>query len=443
MVSEGFTVLLSRHGTSHATRRELVASVGLPPTGYSALDWTRQSTSNEAPGLLAYVEHSLGAHHSPDVFHVQHELVKAVSGPMATKQRAAAKAASEAQERREQVQGRLQDAGDAPEKRDPGRPTKAPPRLEQVAQQWQAASQELERISAQREQVAQRIRGIGQAYHFVDRARGVRRDGSLIAADIPAHIDTIRTVAQHEGLSQNGLDRIEKAERVIPTMQATIECVSGSVRQQVSGRNLAPSVSSAMHAHLMPSFSRERVAQIRTVSVGEPLRELAEGLRTPLCEPGGALAELRESQQSELRQQAKELAEVFQRSSLASSYRALTGYAHDFVNHTKKEYAYGDMHENRAKCLFSLLKPYLLVFRGISKTNLPGYLGFFQFLRNFRQLTAYEQAELILNAALDPAIANQARKGDFVRRLDSLRPATNRYKLSVTRYGACHPNKAR
>src|SRR5215831_3038202 len=44
-----------------------------------------QSTSDEAPGLLAYVEHHLGAHHSPDLFHVQHELVKAVCGPMATK----------------------------------------------------------------------------------------------------------------------------------------------------------------------------------------------------------------------------------------------------------------------------------------------------------------------------------------------------------------------
>jgi hypothetical protein len=32
-----------------------------------------QSTSDEAPGLLAYVEHHLGAHHSPDLFHVQHE----------------------------------------------------------------------------------------------------------------------------------------------------------------------------------------------------------------------------------------------------------------------------------------------------------------------------------------------------------------------------------
>ena len=76
------------------------------------------------------------------------------------------------------------------------------------------------------------------------------------------------------------------------------------------------------------------------------------------------------------------------------------------------------MHENRAESLFSLLKPYLRVFRGISKCNLPGYVGFFQFLRNFRQLTACEQAEMILYAALDPSIASKAKKGEFVKWLD-------------------------
>jgi transposase-like protein len=98
----------------------------------------------------------------------------------------------------------------------------------------------------------------------------------------------------------------------------------------------------------------------------------------------------------------------------ASSYRALKGYAHDFVNHTRKEYARGEVHENRAECLFSLLKPYLRVFRGISKRNLPGYVGFFQFLRNVRQRHAFEQAELILQAALDPIIASRAKRGEFV-----------------------------
>src|SRR6266446_1551700 len=63
-----------------------------------------QSTSDEAPGLLAYVEHHLGVHHSPDLFHVQHELSKAVSAPLAVKQRAAEKAATRAEETLKRVQ---------------------------------------------------------------------------------------------------------------------------------------------------------------------------------------------------------------------------------------------------------------------------------------------------------------------------------------------------
>jgi hypothetical protein len=126
------------------------------------------SEVQEASGLLASVEHDLGAHHSPDVFHVQHALVKAVSGPMATKQRAAAKAANEARERLEPAPEPVDSPDGEPHKRAPGRPPKPAARLEQLEQNAQAAHQELERISAQREQVSQSIRGIAQAYHLVD-----------------------------------------------------------------------------------------------------------------------------------------------------------------------------------------------------------------------------------------------------------------------------------
>ena len=274
-----------------------------------------QSTSDEAPGLLAYVEHHLGAHHSPDLFHVQHELVKAVSGPMATKQRAAAKAVSEAQARLEQAQEHLAPTGDEPNSQAPKSSPKAPLSLEQAQHQAQAARQELARLSGQREQVAQSIRGIGQAYHWVDLERGVRRNGQLIAANIQRHSDTIRGVAQHEALSQSCFDRIDKAQRGVPKMQATIDFVSGYGRNQVRKLDLVPSVAYALHAHLMPACYLERVAQPRTVSAGEPLRKLAEQLRTPLFEPGGRLAELNPTEQRQLMQQAQELAEVFQRSS--------------------------------------------------------------------------------------------------------------------------------
>jgi hypothetical protein len=71
-----------------------------------------QSTSDEAPGLLAYVEHHLGAHHMPDLCHVQHELSRAVSAPIAVKQRTAAKAMQTAEETLKRAQEYL----DAPAK---------------------------------------------------------------------------------------------------------------------------------------------------------------------------------------------------------------------------------------------------------------------------------------------------------------------------------------
>jgi len=283
-----------------------------------------QSTSDEAPGLLAYVAHYLEAHHSPDLFHVQHELVKAVSAPMATKERAAHKAVTEATEQLERLQSDLQSTSEEPEKCRPGRAPKEPLSLEQAGQALAAARREHERLAEQRAQVKARIRGIGHDYHFVDLERGVRRNGQLIAADIQQHIEQIRTLAQQEGLSQSCVERIEKAERVVPKMQATIEFVSRYVGQQVTQLDLTPPVSFAMHAKLIPSYYLDRVAQTRTVSDGEPLRELAERLRTPLFELGGALSALSPETQHHLHDEAKRLAAVFQRSS--SNVEGRNGY---------------------------------------------------------------------------------------------------------------------
>jgi hypothetical protein len=246
-----------------------------------------QSTSDEAPGLLASVEHYLEAHHSPDLFHVQHELVKAVSGPMATKERAAYQAVTAAWEQLEYVQTGPQSAGDKPETHRPSRPPKAAMSLEQAEQALEAASREHERLAQQHQQITAHIRGIGHDYHCVDLERGVRRNGQLIAADIQGHIEHIRTIAQHEGLSQSCVERIEKAERVVPKMRATIEFVSGYVRHQVAPLDVTPPVSFAMHAKLIPSYYLDRIAQTRTVRDGEPLRALAECLRISLLEPSG------------------------------------------------------------------------------------------------------------------------------------------------------------
>jgi len=55
---------------------------------------------------------------------------------------------------------------------------------------------------------------------------------------------------------------------------------------------------------------------------------------------------------------------------------------HQVINHSEKEYAEGDNHVNNAENKHSLLRPYLNIFRGLSKKNLNTYVKFFQFIFN-------------------------------------------------------------
>jgi len=196
--------------------------------------------------------------------------------------------------------------------------------LEQTQQALDLATEKHERLAEQRAKIQQSIRGIGHDYHFVNLERGVRRNGQLIAADMQEHIDQIRTVAQQEGLSQSCLERIDKAERVVPKMQGTIEFVSRYVTEQVAQLELTPPTSFVMHAKLIPSYSLDRVAETRSVSDSAPLRDLAERLRTPLFAPGGALSTLSPRAQDYLQDEAQRLAAVFQRSS--SNVEGRNGY---------------------------------------------------------------------------------------------------------------------
>jgi len=168
----------------------------------------------------------------------------------------------------------------------------------------------------------------------------VRRNGKLIAGDIQRHVATIRTIAQHEHLSETCRERLEKAERVVPNMQATIAFVSGYVRQQVRPLEVAPPGSYALHAPRIPSYDLERVASTRTRTEGESLRALAERLRTPPFEPGGVLGMLSPIEQNQLQHKAQTLADVFQRSSATvegrHGYLSLSNHQLRGLDHPRK-----------------------------------------------------------------------------------------------------------
>jgi hypothetical protein len=264
-----------------------------------------QSTSDEGKGLLRHVETDLGVHHSPDVFHVQHELVKGVSGALASKARKAKQAACEAKEKVNQLQERLQEgiAG-------------SPKGLAEVQQQEQAAQQALEAALARQERARQAIQGVSAAYHPYDLETGAERDAEEVSDSLEKHFAEIETVAEEAQLSENAFKRIAKAKKVAVAMVATIAFFWLTVRAKVEALGLAPQVERAMYDYLIPGIYLHLVSgKGEDAGQRHALQSKSEELLAPLRARDGPLSGLKAEEMATVEEVTLECAQLFQRSS--------------------------------------------------------------------------------------------------------------------------------
>ncbi|RLC73148.1 MAG: IS1595 family transposase [Chloroflexi bacterium] len=67
------------------------------------------------------------------------------------------------------------------------------------------------------------------------------------------------------------------------------------------------------------------------------------------------------------------------------------GYQHETVNHSRKEYARGEVHVNTVEGLWNLLRKHLYVHHGVSKVYLPLYVARFEFIHNRRSQTSWSK----------------------------------------------------
>jgi len=82
------------------------------------------------------------------------------------------------------------------------------------------------------------------------------------------------------------------------------------------------------------------------------------------------------------------------------SYRILQslGFSHEWVNHSEDEYTRRDVHVNNCENRASLLRPWLVVHRGVSKDNINVYLSLLYFQRTASQLSTLQKIKLIVKA---------------------------------------------
>ena len=284
-----------------------------------AVDWTTalrdatqglaveiiQSTSDEGKGILHHVKHDLGVHHSPDVFHVQHELIRGTSMALASKTSKAGKALEQASKdlRRQQS-------------KQPFPPPHSDIPLEQAWEKHQEARASFEQAMTHQERVKAAIQGISTAYHPYDLATGTGRSAEALSSALQQHFSAIEDVASAAQLSERCLKKIKKAKTVITDMVATITFFLLAIQTKIEALSLLPDVERAVSDHLIPAIYL-RLVSARTTCIErrEQLLRTSEELLAPLRARHGPFAGLESEEIVVIERVAKECAQLFQRSS--------------------------------------------------------------------------------------------------------------------------------
>ena len=277
-----------------------------------------QVTSDEAKALIKHAEKEIGANHSPDLFHVVHELFKGTSLAMAREVKTARSAVEEAKT----VKTRLEESKQMYLDRGSSSPYCSLDWMQKNIDDAQADVEVADKAVAEaekdKEEMADAIRGISDCYHPFNLESGDARSAQTVSAAIDKKFETIDRLAEKVGLSESGLDHIDKARRVVPLMVAAITFFHRTVRTWIEQLCLSESLQHFVLTRWIPARYVELVAERASdAQTRRRLRLWAAKLMPSPQEIGHLLSTLCDNDRVMLAYAVEECAQLFQRSSSA------------------------------------------------------------------------------------------------------------------------------
>lgn len=158
---------------------------------------------SDLAGALKSLAETTGAEHSPDLFHGQHEVTKAVGGPLAAKQRKFETGVKDAEEALKKT---IEKYGENSK------------RAKKAKGKLQLQRYGLEPRRARRMAVKAAIQELGKAYHPVDLRTGQLQTAEAVSEKFDKQLKIIEEGAKEAGLASSCLERIEKARRAFDAM---------------------------------------------------------------------------------------------------------------------------------------------------------------------------------------------------------------------------------
>lgn len=162
-------------------------------------------------GAIRSAANSLGAEHSPDLFHGQYEISKATSGALSSQERSAENSLNEAEENLKKALGKPRSI--VKEKR-----------KEQKQEQKEGKKKrdflkaKYEERKKRREKTQRAKKELGKIYHPVDLGTGKIQSPEIVAKKIAKQFEIIDKNIEEAGLEESCKDRVEKAKRAFALM---------------------------------------------------------------------------------------------------------------------------------------------------------------------------------------------------------------------------------
>ena len=257
-----------------------------------------QATSDEAKGIVHHVQKDLNAHHSPDLFHILQELVKATSLALSRKQ----KQAHDAFQKYEDKLNKLIKKNQAfqliwaDELENPTDETLAASQfakqlaleIKQLTKQKKEAEAKWQAATRKAIEARQLIRKISQEYHPYNLETGQQRSPEELDRSLKEIFTQLKELAKTAELSDSAMKRILKASRLTGKMIATQTFYFKTVKAKVEALTLQEEVEKTIYNQLIPALYLDLVAsKAKTAERRQEVRskseQLLEGLKADIC----------------------------------------------------------------------------------------------------------------------------------------------------------------
>jgi hypothetical protein len=273
-----------------------------------------QVTSDQAKAILTHTQMHLGAHHSPDLFHVQQDTVQATSLALAGQTRRAEQEVEKAHQKTTELHEQREACREqCPE-------TSHAALLEQQLQQAEAeeaaAQARLTECRDRQQRAVAARQGLGRDYHPFDLETGRPSTDQEVGQRLSGHFDTLQQVAAEAGLSAHAQDKLAKARRVLDGLQATIAFFWAMIAARLESWKLREPVQQWMREQLILGYYLARAAnKADTARERRRLREWSQEILTRARAPDGVWGTLSPDMQADLERRARDCVDLFQRSS--------------------------------------------------------------------------------------------------------------------------------